>query len=203
MTERLTAISGSMFSGKTEELIRLIGRSEYAGKNTQIFKPVIDDRWGKTKSIKSHSGTEHEAIPISASKDILDNLDPDTNLVAIDEIQFFDEDIVPVIRELLDRNIEVIFAGLPTDFRGEPFGQMPILLCLADETVSLTAICTYSENGEICGKPATKTQRLINGEPANYDDPIILIGAEESYAARCPNHFVVPGKPENIFSRKS
>ncbi len=196
MVERLTAIPGSMFSGKTEELIRLVTRAEYAGRSVQVFKPIIDDRWGKIKKVSSHSGSEHDAIPVRSSREILERLLPDTQLVAIDEAQFFDEEIVPVIDELLEKDVEVVFAGLPTDFRGEPFGQMPILLAKADEINRLTAICTYSEDGEICGELATRTQRLVNGQPANYTDPIILIGAEESYAARCPDHHIVPGKPE-------
>lgn len=199
MTERLTGVSGSMFSGKTETLIRLITRAEYANQKVQVFKPIIDDRWGKTEMVRSHSGSEHTAIPVYSSTEILKRLLPDTKLVAIDEAQFFDEEIVSVIEELLARDIEVIFAGLPTDFRGEPFGPMPILLAKADEITRLTAICTHSENDKICGEPATKTQRFVNGQPANYHDPIILIGAEERYAARCPDHHLIPGKPKKHF----
>ena len=195
MAERLTGISGSMFSGKTAELIRLVERAEFADMRVQVFKPLIDDRWGKVDQIRSHSGAEHNAVSVKRSLDILENLNPETGVVAIDEIQFFDVEIVGVIDELLDRNILVIFAGLPLDFRGEAFGQMPVLLAKADGLTKVTAICTHSENGEICGAEATRTQRLVDSLPANYDDPIILIGAEESYSPRCPQHHIVPGKP--------
>ncbi len=202
MTEKLKGISGSMFAGKTEELISEINRAEIAKKNCLVFKPKLDDRWGKVDKICSHSGAEHEAYPVSIPEEILqivyqfletnDKLD----LVAIDEVQFMDESIVEVIIFLLEQDIKVIFAGLATDFRGEPFGQMPTLLALADEIDKPTAICTYEENGKCCGDDATKTQRLINGKPANYNDPIVLIGAEQQYQARCPNHHQVPGKPK-------
>lgn len=196
MVEGLYAISGSMFSGKTAELIRQVERAEFAGLKTQVFKPVIDDRWGRVEQIRSHSGAEHVAIPVNNSKELLESLDPDAKVVAIDELQFFDPEIVDVIEELLARGIRVFFAGLPTDFRGEPFGQMPVMLAKADAIVRVTAICTFSEDGEICGAEATRTQRLVFGKPASYDDPVVLIGAEESYAPRCPNHHIVRGKPK-------
>ena len=199
MTERLTSIAGSMFSGKTEELIKLITRAEIAERRVQVFKPVIDDRWGKVRKISSHSGAEHEATPLSSFKQILENLSPNTNIVAIDEVQFFDEHIVPVVKILLERDIEVIVAGLPLDFRGENFGQMPYLLALSDEIIKTKAICTHRNNGDICGADATRTQRLIDNEPADYNQPIVLIGGSESYVARCPNHHQVPGKPKSKF----
>lgn len=198
MTERLTGVAGSMFSGKTAELIRLVERAEFAGKKVQIFKPDIDKRWGKTESVRSHRGHEHQAVPISGPKEILEKLTEDTRLVAIDEIQFFTDEIIPVVEELLERNIEVMFAGLPTNFRGEPFGSMPVLLSKSDNIIKLSAICTHQDDGGICGREATRTQRLVGGKPANYNDPIVLIGAEESYAPRCPDHHAVPGKPEKV-----
>lgn len=195
--ERLTGISGSMFSGKTAELIRLVERAKFAKIPVLIFKPIIDDRWGKVDKVRSHSGAEHAAIPIPIenSAEILERLNPDTRFVAIDEIQFFGPQIAEVVEELLDRDIRVVFAGLPLDFRGEAFGQMPVLLAKADGLIKVTAICTHTDNGEICGQEATRTQRLVNDQPANYNDTIVLIGAEESYAPRCPNHHIVPGKP--------
>jgi len=196
MTERLIGIKGSMFSGKTDELIRLVNREEIAGRIVQVFKPIVDDRWGLTEKIRSHAGSEHDATLVHSSLEILGLLNEDSQIVAIDEIQFFDEHIVDVVSELLDRDIKVMFAGLPEDFRGEPFGPVPLLLSKSDDIVTLTAICTHKENGEICGQEATKTQRFIDGQPANYKDPVILVGAEELYAARCPTHHVVPGKPE-------
>jgi thymidine kinase len=196
MTERLEAISGSMFAGKTRELIRLVERQKFAGRKAQIFKPVVDNRWGKTERVRSHSGSEMQAVPVKNSSDLLSLVKSDTEYVAIDEVQFFDSGIVGVIDQLLDRDIKVLVAGLPLDFRGEPFGSMPLLLAKADNIVKVTAICTQTENGEICGEEATRTQRLVNGSPANYYDPIVLIGAEESYAPRCPDHHLVPGKPK-------
>lgn len=201
MTERLKGISGSMFAGKTAELLRLVEREEIAKRKVQMFKPSIDVRWD-TDKIKSHSGSEHDAIVVNNSLEILENLSEDVDLVAIDEIQFFDDKISLVIDEILDRDIRVLFAGLPLDFRGEPFGPVPVLLAKSDEVVKITAICTYTDNGEICGEEATRTQRILDGKPAAYTDPIVLVGADESYAARCPNHHIVPGKPERNLSNE-
>lgn len=202
MTERLTGLKGSMFSGKTEVLITRVTRQEIAGKTVQVFKPKIDDRYGAINEIKSHSGARHDATPVENSLQILELLDPEADLVAIDEIQFFDEQIVAVVEELLDRDVPVIFAGLPEDFRGEPFGQMPILLAKSDDIVPLTAVCDYKMDGETCGQEATKTQRFVNGEPAHYKDPIVEIGGRKAYAARCPNHHVVRGKPQRDFTNQ-
>lgn len=193
--ERLHTIAGCMFSGKSSELLRLVEREEIAGRGVQVFKPIIDDRWGKVESVSSHSGAEHTATAIRSPEEILSNIKPDIQVVAIDEVQFLNPTIIGVVQELLDRDIHVIVAGLPTDFRGEPFGAMPNFLTMADEITHLTAICTHSDNGEICGQAATRTQRIVEGQPANYSDPIIMIGAKEAYAARCPNHHLVPGKP--------
>lgn len=200
MTARLTVISGPMFAGKTEELIRLIARAELAGRKVQVFKPIIDNRWGKIDKISSHTGRQCEAKPVEDSLDILAHLNQATQVVAIDEIQFFDSQIVEVIAEIIEQNIEVITAGIPLDFRGEPFGQMPLILALADKIIGLTAVCTYTDNGIICGKEATRSQRLVNGKPAHYSEPILLIAAEEFYAPRCPDHHKVPGKPRRSLS---
>lgn len=204
MTERLTGIAGSMFSGKSEELLRRVTRAEIAGRDVIVFKPVIDNRWGKKGIVRSHAGSEHPAIEISNPEEILMFIHGSTEvgrnprMIAIDEIQFMGPEIVPIIQVLLEKNIEVCFAGLPLDFRGEPFGQMPTLLALADDIARLTAICTYKDNDEICGEDATRTQRFVNGQPANYEEPIILVGAEEAYAPRCPSHHLVPGKPKFV-----
>ncbi|HWA51638.1 MAG TPA: thymidine kinase [Patescibacteria group bacterium] len=200
MTERIRGISGNMFAGKTDELLRRVTRAEIAGKDVLVFKPAIDDRWGRKDKIRSHAGAEHAAIPVATSEEILNYLTKNTEIVAIDEIQFMDENIVPVVDEIVERDIEVNFDGLPLDFRGEPFGQMPVLLAKSDDIERLTAICTYhcEEDGKICGKEATRTQRFVNGMPANYNDEIILIGAQESYAPRCPTHHKVPGKPRKM-----
>lgn len=184
-----------MFAGKTELLLKEISRAEYGGKQVQVFKPAIDDRWESAGTIRSHSAGVHEATIIEQSIDILDFLDPNTQVVAIEEIQFFDPEIIDVVLALLEADVRVVFAGLSQDFRGEPFGSMPELLSLCDEIDKPTAICTEKINGGTCGQPATKTQRIVNGEPANYNDPIVLIGAEQEYQARCVKHHKVPGKP--------
>jgi len=191
-----------MFAGKTDELIREINRAEIAKRTCLVFKPRLDDRWGKIDKIRSHSGAEHDAFPVNHPSEILDlvsqflEINNKLDLVAIDETQFMDESIVEVVRVLLDADIPVIFAGLATDFRDEPFGSMPTLLAISDIIEKPTAICTHEENGKRCGQEATKTQRLIKGKPANYRDPIVLIGDEEQYQARCPKHHQVPGKPK-------
>ncbi|HAI22842.1 MAG: Thymidine kinase [Candidatus Collierbacteria bacterium GW2011_GWA1_42_60] len=196
MTESLKGISGSMFAGKTETLLREISRAEISKKKVQVFKPIIDDRWGEKDKVRSHSGGEHQACAVKNAVDILECLDTDTQVVAIEEIQFFGPEIVSVVQALLEADIRVIFAGLSQDFRGEPFGSMPTLLALCDEIEKPTAICTEEVDGKICGADASKTQRLINGQPANFNDPIVLIGDEdEGYQARCPKHHKVPGKP--------
>lgn len=187
---RLEVICGSMFSGKTEELIRRVRRAIIAKQTVQVFKPKIDDRYDLAH-ITSHNGQNIAAAPIEHSRDIMRLLNAATTVVAIDEVQFFDQDIVPIIEALADKNIRIIVAGLDTDFRGEPFGCMPSLLCKAEEIVKLHAICT------VCGEEASRTQRLVNGEPAKYDDPIIMIGAQEAYEARCRLHHSVPHHPRH------
>lgn len=204
MTESLKGIAGSMFAGKTDLILREISRAEISKKKVQVFKPAIDNRWGDKDKIRSHSGGEHDACAVKHASDILEYLDTDTKVVAIDEIQFFDPEIIQVVQSLLEADIRVIFTGLSQDFRGEPFGSMPTLLALCDEIEKPTAICTEEVDGKICETPATKTQRLINGQPAKYSDPIVLIGDEkEGYHARCHKHHVVPGKPESITKSQS
>ena len=180
-------ICGSMFSGKTEELIRRVRRACIARRTVQVFTPKIDTRYGANR-VASHNGLDFEAIPVDHALEILEHVQPETSVVAIDEVQFFDEQIVTVAERLADNGMRVILAGLDMDFRGEPFGPMPALLCRADEVQKLHAICM------VCGEEATRTQRLVNGEPAHYDDPIILVGAAEAYEARCRAHHIVPGR---------
>jgi len=184
---RVEVICGSMFSGKTEELIRRVRRATIARQTVQVFKPVIDSRY-TFQRVTSHNGQDFEAIPVSETRAIFDLLLPGTTVVAIDEAQFFDATIVAVVDQLAARGIRVILAGLDTDFRGEPFGAMPDLLCRADDVIKLHAICM------VCGEEATRTQRLVNGQPANYHDPVIMVGASEAYEARCREHHVVPGR---------
>ena len=178
-------ITGSMFCGKTEELIRRLRRATIARQTVQAFKPAIDVRYAVEK-VKSHSGAEFEALPIESSAKVLENLKPDTTVVAIDEAQFFDPGIVGVVQRLAEGGIRVIVAGLDTDFRGEPFGPMPELMAKAEVVDKLHAICM------ICGESACRTQRLVNGQPARYDDPVVIVGAAELYEARCRQHHQVP-----------
>ena len=181
----IEVICGSMFSGKTDELIRRLRRATIARQKVQVFKPAIDVRYAVEK-VTSHAGTEFDAIPVERSTDILDRLDADTAVVAIDEAQFFDEGIVQIVDALAARKLRVLVAGLDTDFRGEPFGPMPVLIAKAEKVEKLQAICM------VCGEPACRTQRLVNGKPARYDDPVIIVGAAEMYEARCRVHHEVP-----------
>jgi thymidine kinase len=180
----IEVICGSMFSGKSEELIRRVHRVQIAKKKVQVFKPTIDTRYS-IQYIYSHNGTKIEAINISNSKELLEKTEPDTEVVAIDEAQFYDKGIVTICQKLADQGRRVIVAGLDQDFRGEPFGPIPELLAVAEYINKLQAICM------ICGSPASRTQRLVNGKPAKYSDPIILIGAKETYEARCRKCHVV------------
>lgn len=185
----LELICGSMFSGKTEELLRRVRRAEIARKRVQLFKPRIDNRYGITRVV-SHNGVGREdVIVVEHATDILDRLDGGTEVVAVDEVQFFDWKIADVCDELADRGLRVIAAGLDQDFRGEPFGPMPLMLAIAERVEKLSAICV------ICGAPASRTQRLIDNRPARYDDPVIMVGGSESYEARCRSCHAVPGKP--------
>jgi thymidine kinase len=180
----LTVITGSMFSGKTEELIRRLRRSLYARRSVQVFKHALETRSDLTE-IRSHNGVPHEAGAVSTSEELLESIEPETDVVAVEEAQFFDEGIVDACRSLADSGYQVIFAGLDMDFRGRPFGPMPSLLAEADEVVKLRAICA------ICGRDASRSQRLIDGKPAPASAPTILIGAQETYEARCRQHHEV------------
>jgi thymidine kinase len=177
-TGSLTVITGSMFSGKTEELIRRLRRALYARRSVQVFKQALDTRSELTE-IRTHNGALHEAVAVSTSEELLKKVQQTTDVVAIEEAQFFDPGIVAVCRHLADSGHEVIAAGLDMDFRGQPFGPMPHLLAEADEVVKLRAICAR------CGRDASRSQRLIDGRPAPATAPTILIGAQESYEARC------------------
>ncbi|MFT4415366.1 thymidine kinase [Fredinandcohnia humi] len=184
----LEVICGSMFSGKSEELIRRVRRTQFARQTVQVFKPQIDNRYSE-EAVVSHNGTSFVAKPIAKSSEILEEVSAETDVVAIDEVQFFDNDIVEVVQALANRGHRVIVAGLDQDFRGEPFGKVPELLALAETVTKLQAVCS------VCGSPSSRTQRLIDGNPASYDDPIILVGASESYEPRCRHHHEVPGTP--------
>ncbi|UCE01038.1 MAG: thymidine kinase [Chloroflexota bacterium] len=178
-------IVGSMFSGKTDELIRRLRRATIAKQKVQVFKPAIDIRYAESK-VTSHAGSEYDALPIQTASQIPEVLDPETTVVAVDEAQFFNGEITLIVQQMADSGLRVIVAGLDTDFRGEPFGSMPTLMAQAERVDKLHAICM------ICGEEATRTQRLLDGKPANYNDPVVVIGASELYEARCRQHHEVP-----------
>ncbi len=178
-------VCGSMFSGKTEEMIRRLRRAVIAKQKVQVFKPVIDNRYNATK-VTSHAGVDFEAIPVEQSSELMKFVKDDTTVIGIDEAQFFDDGIVKVIEGLAAKGIRMIVTGLDMDFRGEPFGCMPELMARADKVDKLQAICMK------CGEPANRTQRLVDGKPAHYNDPIVIVGAAEMYEARCRAHHEVP-----------
>ena len=191
----LEVICGCMFAGKTEELIRRINVLSYARKNILVFKPKIDDRYSTTE-IASHAGSKVPCIVISEAKEILNHVNYDTDVVAIDEVQFFDEDVVDICEYLADSGLRVMVAGLDKDFRGEPFGVLPDLLTRAEFVTKLTAVCAK------CGAPATRTQRIINGKPASFNDPIVLVGAKEAYEPRCRHCHEIVEKPIKFENHK-
>lgn len=191
----LEVICGCMFAGKTEELIRRINVLSYARKNILVFKPKIDNRYSTTE-IASHAGSKVPCIVISEAKEILNHVNYDTDVVAIDEVQFFDEDVVDICEYLADSGLRVMVAGLDKDFRGEPFGVLPDLLTRAEFVTKLTAVCAK------CGAPATRTQRIINGKPASFNDPIVLVGAKEAYEPRCRHCHEIVEKPIKFENQK-
>ena len=181
---KLTVVCGSMFAGKSEELIRLARRALYAKRKIQVFKPSIDDRYHQTMVV-SHQGISFEAETVNGVNELRKKLQSDVQMILIEEVQFFDISIVELCVELADKGVEVIIAGLDQDFRRQPFGPMASLLIAADEVVKLRAICMK------CGQTASHTYRMVDGKPARWDDPIVLIGATESYEARCRNCFEI------------
>lgn len=191
----LEVICGSMFSGKSEELIRRVRRATYGNLSVRVFKPIIDNRYSE-ESIVSHNGTSILARPIENSEEMFNYIDEHVDIVGIDEVQFFDENVVEVAQTLAERGHRVIVAGLDLDFRGEPFACVPHLMALAESVTKLSAICP------VCGSPASRTQRLIDGKPASYDDPVILVGASESYEPRCRHHHEVPNRPRQVLKEK-
>jgi thymidine kinase len=189
MTGKLEVITGPMFAGKSEELLRRVKRAEIAKKSVIIFKPEIDIRYSRVE-IVSHSGERRLAIPIPPQISFEQLIErypqiKEAEVVAFDEAQFFGPQFPEICERLVKEGKRVIVAGLDLNFKGEPFGPMPILLALADEVSKLTAICT------VCGEPATRTQRLINGKPAPKNSPEILIGGAETYEARCRKHWII------------
>jgi len=189
----IEVVVGPMFSGKSDELIRRIKRALIARQRVLVFKPGIDDRYHRA-DVASHDGRRAGAIPVRDSSELRQHLaEPLPDVVAIDEAQFFDVGLIKVVLELADKGVRVICAGLDLDFRGEPFGIMPDLLARAEYVEKLYAVCPA------CGAPATRTQRFVNGKPARYDDPVILVGASETYEPRCRKcHMVVTREVQEI-----
>lgn len=175
----IEVIAGVMFSGKSEELMRRVRRATIARKRVQVFKSHLDDRYAGLHTVASHDGRTHEAIPVDSAAQIAQRLDPMAQVVAVDEVQFLDAGIVALATALAEKGRRVLLAGVDTDFRGEPFGAMPQLLAVAESVTKLHAICVR------CGNPASRNQRLIDGEPARWDSPTIMVGAAQSYEARC------------------
>ena len=186
----LEVVCGPMFSGKSEELIRRLRRAEIAGQRALIVKPQIDNRYD-IGHVVSHAGARMRAVAVSRPEDI-PGLADGYDAVGIDEVQFFEPAIVLVIDILVARGVRVVAAGLDQDFRGRPFGAMPELLCRAEILDKLQAVCHR------CGGPATMTQRLVDGEPAPADGETIVVGALDSYEARCRrcHEIAEPGQAE-------
>ena len=181
-------ITGPMSCGKTEELLRRIKRAIIAKKKVKVISPALDTR-EQGDYIKSRNGMFLEAIKVKSASEILTHITSEDKIVAIDELQFFDDEIIDVIKSLMDMGKKVIGSGLDLDFKSEPFGQMPNLLAIATKVDKLTAVCMK------CGCDfATRTQRLIDGKPADKNSPTIMIGGDETYEARCVKCYELPDK---------
>jgi thymidine kinase len=172
----IEVICGSMFSGKTEELLRRVKRAQIARQKVQVFKPVIDDRYS-TDHVQSHNANRIASRPVEKARDIIKLVEDNTRIVGIDEAQFFDDGVVEVAQKLANRGIRVIVAGLDMDFRGQPFGPMPKLLAVAEDVTKLSAVCV------VCGGSASRSQRVAG--PTGPDAERIAVGAKEMYEARC------------------
>jgi len=187
----IEVISGVMFSGKSEELIRRVRRAIIARRQVQVFKSHLDARYAGLYRVSSHDGLEIDANPVDTAGEIIRQVNSDVEMVGIDEAQFLGPDIVGVATELAGRGIRVVLAGTDTDFRGEPFGPMGDLMAVAEQVDKLRAICV------VCGDLACRNQRLIDGRPARYDSPTIMVGGRESYEARCRHCHRVPRADED------
>jgi thymidine kinase len=184
-------IVGVMFSGKSEELIRRVRRAVIARRGVQVFKSHLDARYAGLYNVTTHDGLAVEAQPVDSSDEIMRRTASGTDVVAVDEVQFLDDGIVTVANVLADRGVRVILAGTEVDFRGLPFGAMASLMCAAEVVDKLHAICV------VCGGPASRNQRLVNGRPATWDSPIIMVGGRETYEARCRHCHRVPRVDED------
>jgi thymidine kinase len=187
----IEVITGVMFSGKSEELIRRVRRAIIARRQVQVFKSHLDARYAGLYRVSSHDGLEIDATPVDTAGEIIRQVNSDVEMVGIDEAQFLGDDIVGVATELAGRGIRVVLAGTDTDFRGEPFGPMGALMAVAEQVDKLRAICV------VCGDLACRNQRLIDGRPARYDSPTIMVGGRESYEARCRHCHRVPSADED------
>ncbi|MBP1705828.1 MAG: thymidine kinase [Chloroflexi bacterium] len=188
-------IAGCMYSGKTDELLRLLRRAEIARQRILLVRPRLDDRT-EPGTVRSRSGAAYHSKAVADAVDI-EALAKDSwaDVIAIEEAQFFPASLVGVVERLADAGRTVIVSGLNLDFRGRPFGPMPVLMAMADGVTSLSAICT------VCGEEATRTQRLIDGRPAGADEPVVVVGGaspdqptarHETYEARCRAHHELP-----------
>lgn len=182
----IEVVSGVMFSGKSEELLRRVRRAVLARKKVQVFKSHLDERYGGLQVVSTHNGGRIESEPVSSSTELMERVRPETQVIAVDEVQFLDDGVVEVANSLADRGIRVILAGTDMDFRGTPFGPIGHLLAVAEKVDKLQAICVK------CGADATRNQRLIDGEPAPAEGPTIQVGGLESYEARCRACHEVP-----------
>lgn len=187
----IEVIGGVMFAGKSEELIRRVRRAIIARRKVQVFKSHLDSRYVGLYTVSSHDGGAWEAIPVDSAAEIIRLVQPDNEMVAIDEVQFLDPGILEVATTLAKRGMRVVAAGTDTDFRGEPFGAMGPLMAIAERVDKLHAICV------VCGDLACRNQRLIDGKPARYDSPTIMVGGTEAYEARCRHCHRVPFKDED------
>lgn len=180
-------VCGPMFSGKSEELIRRVKRALIARQTVQVFKPALDDRYDR-RAVASHSQQRVDAQPVRDSAELRQLVAPETEVVAIDEVQFLDEGVVPLVEALAERGVRVILAGLDLDFAGQPFGFMPALLARAEHVSKLAAICM------VCGAQASRSQRLVRSGGQ------VLVGAAEAYEARCRHCHEVPREEaQNLF----
>ncbi|MCI0434824.1 MAG: thymidine kinase [Gemmatimonadetes bacterium] len=186
----IEVISGVMFSGKSEELLRRVRRATLARKRVQVFKSHLDERYGGLAVVSTHDGGHIDSEPISTSTELMERVRSESEVVAVDEVQFLDDGVVDVANALADRGVRVIAAGTDMDFRGRPFGPVPLLLAIAERIDKLHAICVR------CGQLATRNQRLINGRPAPAEGPTIQIGGLESYEARCRACHEVPSEAQ-------
>ncbi len=196
----IEVVTGVMFSGKSEELMRRVRRALIARRRVQVFKSHLDDRYAGVETVSSHDGSTIQAVPVSRSVEIAEAVRRDAQVVAIDEAQFLDEGVVTVANWLADCGVRVIVAGTDMDFRGEPFGPIPSLLAIAEKVDKLHAICV------VCGDLASRNQRLIDGRPAPAEGPTIQVGGSESYEARCRTCHEVPsvdrGQTEILISKR-